>query len=61
MNAEEQLNQVIEGYNKRTRKKLDEDDVDDIAEVSMELDDFDRRLREEKKRGKEGMKTGLMH
>lgn len=57
---EEQLNQVIDGYNKKTKKKMDEDDDDDINEVSMELDDFDKRLKEEKKRSNDRMNSGFI-
>jgi len=48
MHAEEQLNTVIDNYNKKHKKKIEDEESCDIDELS-EMDEFDRRRKKDKR------------
>ena len=49
MNVEEQLTHTIEAYKKRNQKVLEDEERVDLNDVSQELDEFDKKLKVEKK------------
>ena len=49
MNVEEQLTHTIEAYKKRNQKVLDDEESVDLNDVSQDLDEFDKKLKVEKK------------